>query len=79
MLVWITQLGLNVASPLAGFVLLGVWLNHRFSLGKWVIILGCLIGLISAAEGLRSTLKAMERMDRRKDSKDKLTAFNHHE
>ena len=37
MLVWLSQLGLSVAAPLAGFILLAVWLNERFSLGVWVI------------------------------------------
>ena len=27
LLIWLTQLGLSVALPLAGFVLLGVWLH----------------------------------------------------
>ena len=28
LLVWLTQLGLSVAFPLAGFVLLGLWLRR---------------------------------------------------
>lgn len=36
MLAWVTQLGLSVAFPLAGFVLLAVWLKNRFGWGNWV-------------------------------------------
>ena len=32
LLVWLTQLGLSVAVPLAGFILLAVWLRSRFGL-----------------------------------------------
>ena len=40
MLVWLTQLGLSVAGPLAGFILLAVWLRQRFELGGWVLVVG---------------------------------------
>ena len=59
LLVWLTQLGLSVAVPLAGFVLLGVWLNNRFSLGSWVNVVCVILGLVCAADGLRTSLKAM--------------------
>lgn len=73
MLVWLTQLGLSVAIPLAGFTWLGVWLRGRFALGDWVVVLGLVIGLICAVDGFRSSLRIMERMDsqrgRRPDSR----------
>ena len=37
LLIWLTQLGFSVAFPLAGFILLGVWLHDRFGWGQWVI------------------------------------------
>ena len=62
LLVWLTQLGLSVVGPLAGFVLLAVWLKDRFGLGQWVIYVGIGLGLICAIDGLRNSLKAMERL-----------------
>ena len=59
LLVWLTQLGLSVVVPLVGFVLLGVWLNNRFSLGSWVNVVCVILGLVCAADGLRTSLKAM--------------------
>ena len=44
-LVWITQLGLSIISPLLVFVLGAAWLKDRFDLGAWIIILGLLLGL----------------------------------
>ena len=46
MIVWLTQLGLSVALPLCGFVLLAVWLQHSFGWGNWVIFVGSALGLI---------------------------------
>lgn len=63
MLVWLTQLGLSVAIPLAGFTGLGIWLRDRFALGSWVVVLGLVIGFICAVDGFRSSLRIMERMD----------------
>ena len=80
LLVWLTQLGLSVAVPLGGFILLAVWLQQQFDLGKWVIIAGVLLGLLCAAEGLVSSLKAMKRMSR--DKKDEVpppVSFNDHD
>ena len=66
MLVWLTQLGLSVALPLAGFTWLGVWLRGRFALGNWVVVVGLVIGLICAVDGFRSSLRIMEQMDKRR-------------
>ena len=59
LLVWFTQLGISVAVPLGGAVWLSVWLHQKFRLGVWVIILGTLIGLYCAIDGLRTSIKAM--------------------
>ena len=63
LLVWLTQLGLSVAIPPAVFILLAVWLRDRFGLGAWVLIVGILLGVICAVDGLRVSLKAMEQMN----------------
>ena len=79
MLVWLTQLGVSVAAPLAGCVLLAVWLRDRFSLGNWVIIAGLILGIAGAAEGLRSSIKAMTLLQQRNKKKPPPpTAFNDH-
>ena len=62
MLVWLTQLGLSVALPLGGFVLLGVWLHSAKGWGSWTIFAGLALGLICAVQGFRDSLKAMELM-----------------
>ena len=65
LLVWLTQLGLSVALPLAGFVLLAVWLHSRCGWGIWVLWVGIVLGIICAIDGLRISLKAMERLSRK--------------
>lgn len=62
LLVWLTQLGLSVAVPLGGFVLLAVWLRQRFGWGPWVIVVGVVLGLYCAVDGLVKNLKALQQM-----------------
>lgn len=78
LLVWLTQLGISVAVPLAGFILLGIWLHTRLYWGQWVVWAGVLFGVYSAFMGLRSSLKAMERMAKEKPEEPPV-AFNDHE
>lgn len=79
LLVWLTQLGFSVAVPLGGFVLLAIWLRSRFDLGAWVVILGVVLGVIGAIDGLRNSLKAMERMAGDKEKEKPTVSFNDHE
>ena len=80
MLVWLTQLGLSVAGPLAGFILLAVWLRQQFDLGIWVLILGLIFGISGAIDGFRVSIKAMEQMSKDKPEKADLppVSFNDH-
>lgn len=79
LLVWLTQLALSVAVPLGGFILLGVWLYNQFHLGTWVIIAGTALGLICAIDGLRSSLKAMERLAKDETKDTPPVSFNDHD
>jgi hypothetical protein len=80
LLVWLTQLGLSVVSPLAGFVLLAVWLHNVCGWGVWVIWVGAALGAILAIDGLRQSLKQMSRLSKdRKDPQPPPVAFNEHD
>ena len=80
MLVWLTQLGLSVVMPLAGFTLLSVWLRQRFDIGIWCIFFGVAVGLICAVDGLRSSLRIMENQDKANENKrPEHISFNDHE
>lgn len=66
LLTWLTQLGLSVALPLAGFVFLALWLRSQFGWGEWVLWVGIGLGLISAINGLRHSLKMLLQFTRKK-------------
>ena len=80
LLVWLTQLGLSVAAPLAGFVLLAVWLRNRWGWSDWVIWAGIALGAVLAIDGLRHSLKQMSRLSKdRKDPQPPPVSFNEHD
>lgn len=80
LLIWLPQFGISVVFPLIGFVMLAVWLQNRFGWGQWVLWVGILCGLITAAVGVRDTVKAMALMEKKKkkDSPPPLS-FNDHD
>lgn len=77
LLVFLSQLGLTVALPLGGFVLLGAWLRQQLGLGVWVVIVSVVLGLLIAAQGLVSMLRTMDRMA--KEKKDTPLSYNDHD
>lgn len=80
LIVWLTQLGLSIAVPLAGFTLFAYWLMQRFGLGRWVLLVGIGIGIVSAVDGFRNSMKAMELMSKRKhDDEPPPVSFNDHQ
>lgn len=78
LLVWLTQLGLSTAVPLAGFVLLSVWLRNRFDLGLWVVLVGIGLGLFCAIDGFCRNLKQLERLGKEK-KKNPPVSFGEHD
>ena len=79
LLVWLTQLGLSTALPLAGFVLLGVWLHQSVGWGVWTIWAGLILGLICAVRGFLDSLKIMEQISKEKAKDPPPISFNEHD
>ena len=71
LLTWLTQLGLSVALPLAGFVWLGVWLQTKYNLGKWVVVVGGVLGLYVAIYNGIHCLKDLNKLQKKWNAKDK--------
>lgn len=80
MLVWLTQVGISVAAPLASFVFCAVWLREQFGLGIWIIWAGLALGIVCAVSGFRQCLLLMDQMVSRKNKKDgdPPISFNEH-
>lgn len=79
LLTWLTQLGLSTAVPLAGFILLAVWLKNRFGLGNWVLFAGIGLGLFCAVDGFCKSLKVLEGLSKEKKKEKPPVSFTEHD
>ncbi len=80
-IVLVGQLGISLMTPPVVMALLGVWLQRRFGLGTWVILLALLVGLLAAAS---SAVRFYRRMTAAESKKEKPegtppAVFNRHE
>lgn len=80
LLAWLTQLGLSVAIPMVIFVFAAIYLQSKFNLGSWVIVVGVVIGFICAIRGFIYSLKTLDQVANRKKNKDiPPVSFNDHD
>ena len=79
LLTWLTQLGLSVALPLAGFILLALWLRNQFGWGDWVLWVGIVMGFISALSGLIQSLKLLAGLTEKKREETPPVSYNDHD
>lgn len=79
LIVWLTQLGLSVAAPLAVFVWLGVWLRDSLGWGEWTVWAGLVLGAYCAIDGFRISLKTLARISKPKKKEPPPVAFNDHD
>ncbi|MGN0774529.1 MAG: hypothetical protein ACI4MP_12160 [Candidatus Ventricola sp.] len=68
LLIWVGQFGFSCLFPTCVFLMLGFYLQNRFDLGVWVVlvlgILGFLTSLSTARSCLRSMRKEIDRISR---------------
>lgn len=79
LLTWLTQLGLSVVVPLAGWIFLALWLHREFALGDWSIWVGVALGLISAIDGFVRSLKSLSSLAKQKEDPQPPVSFNDHD
>lgn len=79
LLTWLTQLGLSVVLPLAGWIFLALWLRKEFALGDWVLWVGIVVGTVSAVDGLIRTLKALSGLTKSDKAQHSPVVFNDHD
>ncbi len=78
-LLWFTQLGLSVVSPLFIFIFGSVWLRDKTGAGDWLVAVGVALGVIGAIGGLISSLKSMARLSGSGKKQENKDSFNEHE
>ena len=76
LLMWVSQFGISIIFPTLLFLGLGAWLQNKFSLGIWVLILFGILGVLTSVRScLRSMLKAADELSSRETPP---VSFNDH-
>lgn len=71
---YLTQVGLSIATPLVLCIFASSWLQRRFALGGWVVALGIILGLGGAICSLAEFIRHMNRQARKTTPKPR--SFN---
>ena len=74
--VLLSELVFSLAVPLLLFIVGAKWLRGTYHLGKWVMLLGVLLGVLGAIAGLVRVVKSLLKDDAPK--KDFPPTFNDH-
>ena len=80
LLLWVTQFGLSVMFPLCALLLLAMWLQTRYALGMWVVIVLGILGFLVSVSTARSCIRSLKKdAEAASGSKEPPVAFNDHD
>lgn len=79
LLMWVTQFGLSCLLPLCFFLWLAVWLQNKFGLGMWIIVVMGILGGLITISTVKANWKAMRKAaEEAAQRKEPPIAFNDH-
>jgi len=79
LLLWVTQFGFSIMFPLCFFLLLASWLQNKFDLGMWVMVVFGILGLLTTVSTVRSCLHSLRKAaDEASPQDPPPIAFNDH-
>lgn len=79
LLLWVTQFGFSILFPMCFFLMLAVWLQTKFGLGMWIIVVFGILGLLTTVSTVKSCLHSLlKAAEEASDRKEVPIAFNDH-
>ena len=79
LLIWVGQFGFSIIFPTLIFLLLAVWLQTRFGLGMWILLVLGALGVLTSISTTRSCLRALQKAaEEASDTKNPPISFNTH-
>jgi len=80
LILWVTQFGLSVLFPICFFLLIAIWLQGRFGLGMWVIVVAGVLGLLTSISTAKSCIRSLKKAaDEVSGNKKPPVSFNNHD
>lgn len=79
LLTWVGQFGLSIIFPTLFFLVLAVWLQNKYQLGMWIVIVLGILGILTSISTTRSCLRSMRKAaDEVSGEKQLPLSFNDH-
>jgi len=79
LLMWVTQFGLSIIFPTLLFLWLAVWLQGKFGLGMWIVVVFGVLGILTSISTTKSCLRSMKKAaEELSDNKNPPVSFNDH-
>lgn len=80
LLMWVGQFGFSIIFPMLVFLYGGVWLQNRFQLGIWILIVSGILGLLTTVSTVKACLHSLcKAAEEASDSKKPPIGFNDHQ
>lgn len=79
LLMWVGQFGFSVIFPTVFFLCLAVWLQNKWDLGMWVLIVFGLLGIMTSISTTKSCLRSLRKAaEEATGEKERPVSFNDH-
>jgi len=79
LLMWVGQFGFSIIFPTLFFLLLAVWLQQKFSLGMWIVVVLGILGVLTTISTTKSCLRSLRKAaEEASDRKEPPISFNNH-
>jgi len=73
------QMGMYVVVPPIIMGLIGIWLQKKFNLGAWVILVSIILGLLSAFTSVAKICLGVLAKNTKEEPKNKVISYRKHE
>ena len=61
LLMWVGQFGFSIIFPTLFFLFLAVWLQQKFALGMWILIVFGILGILTSISTTKSCLRSLRK------------------
>lgn len=79
LLMWVGQFGFSIIFPTLFFLIFAVWLQNKFSLGMWIVVVFGVLGILTSISTTRSCLRSLRKAaEEVTEKKDPPISFNNH-
>lgn len=80
LLMWVGQFGLSIIFPTLFFLLLAVWLQQKFALGAWIVIVFGILGVLTSISTTKSCLRSLSKAaEEASGQRQTPISFNNHQ